>query len=475
MFFVVQVVIGVLQLSHAFNDSAKAAVGSFGNSGLYSIYLSVHIPLCFFYWQFRKKYPSLSGLILYILPLIVCFCVAIVIINGSRTSLLFLFGYSLFIISRNLNQISSYLKARTFGNFSAIVSIISVVSFLMITLISLMYQKNLSAVGRLVSYKVVKNHLGDFFWTGVGLGKLSLYYPLWQAEYYANILNSFPIDEFLAGGETYIIFNEYFILFKELGIVGFITFVFVIGTFFVKKTTDGSLIFALKGVLAGILFCGMFYYTLHVGTLLFIVMFVLIAGYKFNPSMYVRRSKFHSISLHSFKYINCSLAFILFLLLIRLQLDVSKWKNLNSEFYTSKINRKLVYEKLSTSTFKNDGKFQIEYGEFLAQDRLTLTKASIALKRGNQLYFSYRGIEDLAIVYENLDSFSAALHNYSLLSNYIPNRFLPRSKMIKLHLKLGDTAKAMNMARFVLSMPVKIPSEAVDRIKSEAARVVKLE
>jgi O-antigen polymerase len=49
----------------------------------------------------------------------------------------------------------------------------------------------------------------------------------------------------------------------------------------------------------------------------------------------------------------------------------------------------------------------------------------------------------------------------------VPNRFYPRYSLVKLYLANGDTSKALECARNIMEMEVKIPSKSIDEIKKE--------
>jgi len=51
-----------------------------------------------------------------------------------------------------------------------------------------------------------------------------------------------------------------------------------------------------------------------------------------------------------------------------------------------------------------------------------------------------------------------------------PVRFVPLHSLLKLYQQAGDTVRADSMAQEIIDKPVKIPSENINRIKTEARK-----
>ena len=58
------------------------------------------------------------------------------------------------------------------------------------------------------------------------------------------------------------------------------------------------------------------------------------------------------------------------------------------------------------------------------------------------------------------------------MSNLIPYQFYPKYNLFKLYYKSGDSPKTKQMARIILSMPVKKMSSDISAIKDETLEML---
>ena len=79
----------------------------------------------------------------------------------------------------------------------------------------------------------------------------------------------------------------------------------------------------------------------------------------------------------------------------------------------------------------------------------------------------------LADNYFNLRNYEEAFKKYKTASNMIPSRFIPLGKMMNIYLLESDTAKATDVAKQILSKPIKVPSGEVYRIRKNAETLLK--
>lgn len=84
-----------------------------------------------------------------------------------------------------------------------------------------------------------------------------------------------------------------------------------------------------------------------------------------------------------------------------------------------------------------------------------------------------RGLNDtdvqmlLADNYSRLGEYNQAERHYSCAAQMCPNRFMPLYRLVKLYRQTGQCAEARQLARKIVTKPVKVPSYRVNRIKRE--------
>ena len=82
------------------------------------------------------------------------------------------------------------------------------------------------------------------------------------------------------------------------------------------------------------------------------------------------------------------------------------------------------------------------------------------------------GSKFLNFTYYQSGNIPAAIKNLEDLSNLIPSKFYPRYELVKLYYQSGDLLKCNQMARFILSMPVKKMSPEVNMIKKATRQLL---
>lgn len=90
-----------------------------------------------------------------------------------------------------------------------------------------------------------------------------------------------------------------------------------------------------------------------------------------------------------------------------------------------------------------------------------------------------RGLNDtdvqmlLADNYSRLGEYNQAERHYSCAAQMCPNRFMPLYRLVKLYRQTGQCAEARQLARKIVTKPVKVPSYRVNRIKREMEEYLK--
>lgn len=474
-----------------FNTSSEVTyLGTFHNSGILCIYLVIHVPFLY-YLLFGNDFRGLlllksaragtsinkKGLVVSIV-LFTIYCLFVISVSfkvQSRTALFsILIIFILFICQlRGRKLLHLWLAAPLLKRISVALLLTFLLTIFFFYLFSL---KSASSFGHWLLLKVGVLHLNDNFWFGSGIGKFSLNYPYWQAAYFKG--NNFMLNDWLSAGESFIIFNEYVQLFETIGFVGFFCCsVAVIYCLFAKSSEYKSLISAAKATLLGILAAGLTSYPLHVNTIIFLFVFciaIIIVVKDGRSFINDKAVKYFNKQLVLYSFIRLAVGFLVVYNLILSGYHLvyfKRWQELRTNYRLSDDEISVEYENLY-KIFKSDGKFLAEYGMHLAQNSEYYLTAIKVLEEAKVYYISKEVMLELGSTYKRVGDVAKSVENYEWLSNFIPNLFRPKLELLKLYKGSGDTVKAYKYYSEIMSMPVKIPSIEVERIKEEAKLLI---
>lgn len=483
--FIYQLFVGLFQFwnSYQYGENPSLAIkGTLQNSGIYACYLVVCFPfLKWFFFDIKytlqsldkkwcKKYAQLITLFKNICFFLLVACMLFLVYKTqSRTAYIAAFTtLAAYFILNNIIKIRK--KILTFPK-QFIFGLLPICIFIFIGAgIYLFNLKKMSAMGRLMQLRITMDHFWENFWFGTGLGRFTWYYPQWQAQYFKENASP-PRDFFLSAGESYIIFNEFLQLFKEIGLVGFLIFlVFIIYFFLAKAIRFKNELFACKLTVISFLSCGFTTYPFHTNALILILGFCLIVG--------IITSK------KNFKipFFKSQMLRVIFLSTILLTSFVS-YKGLQEYVAVSQWEQKVKGENLDNTTarkiykelypiLEKNGKFLTDYGLFLLRDSAGIQTA-IMLEQATKYHISRETIDALGTAYLQDYNFQQAIEKLEWVSNYLPNKFRPKYNLLVAYQSVGDTINSYRIASTITNMPVKIPSFEIDQIKSKAFKVLK--
>lgn len=438
--------------------------GSLQNSGVFSCYLVIHLPLLY-YVAFDQSISGSGFLCKKIKWLkVICFLTSVVFIafiiycSQSRSAII---GVVSAIASQYLFMYGAALKTwlQRIPKWATVI----IISFLIIaascTAWYLFFLKKVSAVGRALKWEIAGRHAGEHLISGTGIGRFSWYYPQWQAQYFTANPGA-PGAYFLSAGESYIIFNEYLQLFETIGIIGFAGFVLLLYWFFKAQSVQYTrLLSTTKATMVVLLVTGLTTYSFHVNVFLVLlaICFAATAVITCTPPAIRRRAIMPILLFIASAYA----AFAIY----------QKWKaaeSWNSAREGRTVTASTLWPQLN-KTLGRDGKFLTEYGRWQVENGHAKA-AIVTLEKARQYFISRNTIEALATAYEQTGNYRAAIETRWWLCDFLPNRFAPRYQLLKLYKKTGDTAGVKKVANIILAMPVKIPSAEVDTIKEEAGK-----
>ena len=445
----------------SFDADPLTVQGSLQNSGVFSCYLVIHLPLLY-YVAFEQSVSGSELLrnvikwlkIISILTIVV-FIAFIIFRSQSRSAVI---GIAAAILS--LCLFKQWATLQTWLQRIPKWSIFTGIGILILAAACaaryLFFLKKASAFGRAMKWEIAGSHIGDRFFTGTGIGRFSWYYPQWQAQYFAT--NTNPSGAYyLSAGESYIIFNEYLQLFETIGLIGFAGFMLLLYWFFKARSVQyARLLLAIKATMVVLLATGLTTYAFHVNVFLVLlaICFAITAviSHKRPPA-----AEGVTIPILLFMLCACT-AFTIY----------QQWKA--AETWNRVMEGNAVVGHELNVLLRRDGKYLTEYGR--RQSESGDPKAAVkTLEKARQYFISRNTIEALATAYERAGNHTEAIETRQWLCDFLPNKFAPRYELLKLYKKIGDTSGVRKVADIILTMPVKVPSDEVNRIKEEAKEI----
>ncbi|MBB6235538.1 hypothetical protein HDC90_000135 [Pedobacter sp. AK013] len=473
--FLIQLYLGLDQAFSGGDQQGLSIKGSMKNSGVYAFYLVSNLPV-FYFKCLRFQNTKILGIKTYVtaicswsifISVFVAVCYVIVL-TQSRTATVCLIGTSFYILGQKYaNEIKTSFARISKTTFRALVmvNIFGLIGFC----VWLFRLKKLSSFGRIMGFDITIQHIRENFWLGTGIGRFTWYYPQWQAGYFAN--HSKPdLIYFISASESYIIFNEYLQLFITVGFVGFTLCGYGLVCFFRLKTQKNSdLLIAIKGTVVAILISGFTSYPLHVNIMMMMVGTYIALAFSFDikhTENKIQQPIYYknAVILICIVFSCCAFRKGYFIYCASI-----KWSSLRNSFGA----KNLVEYKRIHPLLKNDGKFLIEYGNQLISDSSNIFDAIATLEKAKKILITRQGIEALTNAYRTAKKYELAIINQRFLINYLPNRFQPKYDLLQLYALNRDTVHLFELGNNILSMPVKIPSHSVAKIKQNTIKMLK--
>jgi O-antigen polymerase len=468
----VQVIWGFLQYFHIMpnSDQLYRMGGAFGNPGQYANFITPLLSFTLSVFLFSKKSNRTLGLIATI------GIIAILPFTQARTAwigallVIFYLAEKKYLI---LVKCSGFLK-------SAFVKTMVVIILALMVVTSGFFIYNLkknSSSGRLFIWQVSATMIKERPLWGYGFDRFAAAHNDYQALYFKEHPDDMA-NAAVADGVNYA-FNEFIQVTVETGAIGLILlialFVFAFRAKVENRTPENEeknmYLYGAKGSIIAILVSMMFSYPLHTVPSLIILFFslALVASEK--------NRKIFEITLWPSSRKGLSLAGIgLILIFLVFQINRNKaersWlkgfqmmrHNQHQEAY--KLYREL-YPKLTYNQF-----FLFNYGaELLLMKRydesIELLKEA-ELRVNNSDLHQYMGYS-----YENINNYKLAEQCYLKSSEIMPLKFFPKSRLVEIYMKTGRKKEAIQLAKNILALPVKVRSKIIDDIRQDMIELVK--
>ena len=500
----VEAIWGLMQL-YGFRMSQHSLfklTGSFFNPGPYAGYLAVVFPLALHCFLDKKKQQSekdpvsidivnfspKSFNVQAVVDLIIsfmrkwvcgitCFSILLVLPAAmSRASWIAVMAGSIVVIVGQQKCVTA-LKKHLFKNESKVMKIIAfiMVVFLVVAVfIGMYYLKKDSADGRLLTWKVSLSALVQHP-MGVGLGHFPNAYGEAQAAYFASG-NSSETEKHVAGNPEYG-FNEFLQIAIESGIVALLLFIGMLVCAFrgliMQKNWGGM------GSLVSLLVFACFSYPFSVLPFLIIFVFLLAMGATKSAQVtqtQVRKRYANSVLIHSIRFI-CVPAGCMIITAFCLwsQYPVygayKQWKSYQVFYQVGMYNEAAQNYEPLYPYLHDQIKFLFEYGRSLSQSGQS-EKSNEVLQHAIQISCDPMLYNIMGKNYQSMKEYDLAEKNFHKATLIVPNRLYPYYLLMKLFIETGNTEKALENAKIVLTKEPKVQSTAINEMREEAKKIL---
>lgn len=451
MFFLLELCYGYVTFFRSFHAGNLPLLikGHLENSGLYSIYLVIHLPLFNYYLTCFIKNKKVKVAVLFVLYVAIG---VLVLAAQSRAAMIGMVCYpgKLCLDDERLRR------------HRKVIILVSL-PLLLLLVFGLFYLKPDSAFGRYIIWKISSQHWREFIWTGIGYGQFPVLYPRWQIAYF-DALPIGKVAESLSADEIYVAYNEPLQLLIELGPAGFaLVALFFVRLVFKQDQGTGSLSGYLRNVLILLFITSLFSYPLHVNVIL-ILLGVCLAY--LVPETF---RKFSFIGQHWMHIITLTLMLSVMVRSIMMYRDVIRWNRLQQDVFLQEQERLVLYRELYPA-MKGNSHFILDYGMLLLslEDKLSVK----ILEESKSQLITTSTMMALAAAYESNGEVDKAISTWTDISNFVPYKFSYRDKLLDLRVDKKDNIKALETARWIVAMPVKKDDETVRNIKKKAQRLL---
>lgn len=407
---------------------------SFGNTGVFSIYLSVS---CILYCTCKIRKLNVQN---YVHILIILANLFFITTFKSRISLILIIAFTSYL---GLSKIKK-IKIKHNIIVSIIILIFSVV-FLSI------YTKADSSQGRFLILKISKDILGDHLFKGTGgFNSYGTIYSSYQARYFS--LNKGTEKQIMVADNVLYALNEPIQWGCELGIVGILLISFSV-FILLKYIKDNK---SCLVILLSIFVSSCFSYILHITifqNLFFILL--LIANSKIKPIFTLKK--------------NATIFVIIILIFISSLVNCTIHKYSESLKLKYKIDNNIYLEDSLINNFKENQTFIYPYALQLFKTE-KYNKCLEVLENIEKL-LNHSEINCLkAKCHKVLNNYDEAEKNFRKASDICPNRFEYKYELYKLYIEIDQLEKAKKIAFSIRNMKEKIPSPYTMAVKLEIER-----
>lgn|GEM_PF-6887132 len=440
-------------------------IGTFYNPNQYAAFISPFVPIGLaLYLSEKKLFLKRSALfmvstIVFILP-----------VTLTRSSWLgAIVGTGLFALLRQRKRLIDYFVLRKLRLLLAYVSLV----VLLVVMVFVLYRlKPSSAEARLLIWRVTKEMITDKPALGIGYGNYGARYMDYQARFFEKPENVRSYS--MVAGNVKYADNDFVQIFAELGIVGSMIFLVLLGVVYImsyRRLRFGELseraehyLIGAMGSMGAFVVVSFFGFPLHI-TPTALIFFLMLAVITALAATEVRRPQA--------VFLNRTMAIVFVTIMILVVYDIPQkicayriWDeafglSARGDYKHALEKYKSVHDRLN-----GNGKFHFMLGATYATFGM-YREAIEELERSKRNYNDPKIYLALGVAHEKLGNYSEAEKNYLKASRMMPHWMYPHYLMAKICYRQCDFAKARTEAERVVEMPIKVESEAIYEMKDE--------
>ena len=445
-----EAVLGVLQIVGVARTASPlfGITGSFFNPGPYAGFLAMSVlcVLSFGVICLRKKIKGYRA-IFAVCVLSAVFMAAVMIVANSRTSILALCGGFLW-----------YFLCKFKGEVNWKHMLIGIVALSMVIVGLYLYRKD-SANGRLLVWRVSADMVLEAPLFGHGIGSFDKEYMIYQGKYFRESPDSGYVQ---VAGYTKFPYNEFIHISTELGAVGLLLLVLMLGTALYNCRK-----FAKYGTCLGSI----------------IVSWIVFACFSYPAEVFVLKGVFAGVlglsgrrcgeKIVGMKYIFLGSISVV---VAFLGIEAQKWKKEKREMMKvmAMMDRKVIGKEALTDYIKDNlDKLKLEQYVY---DKCVLGLCALSgdadEDEGYLDYVSVSCLNYCAIgdLYRRDAQFDVAEDYYLRAHNMIPTMITPVISLFRMYRDKGDSAMATIYAQKVLDLPLKIENTKTIKARMEAEK-----
>lgn len=459
-----QIIIGLLQYAgiiYPYHHISRIS-GMFFNPGPFAIYFTTLllfvIPIIFV--KIKKRHLNSS-----ILYLTVIFGGSLILIElESRSAWIGLFVGIISILFTFLwfygNNWLEHIRKK------AVITLVIIFGILCFGSYGLYQLRPESAKGRVLIWKSTSAMISGNLWAGVGLGNFATYYPGYQGGQLqiAKVRSNFG----LLAGQTEYAFNDLMQLVSEIGIFGFLIYLFIVSNSLfrlikfikLKGYLDERFILgsSLIGVLVAIISSGLTSYPLQMVPVAFWFWTIIALINIICPENYkqIQGQSVPIIFVSSVGIALCSLMFFTF-------------KNVKGYYLWNVVTKgNGEIDALIPYLYYLDGEGQLfsEIGSHLYRKK-EYFKSIYYFRHATVCQFNRDYYYSLGLSYEKLNRYKEAFATYELIENALPGFVKPKYLKAKLLYKLGQFSEFENTAKAIVSMVPKVSNTSTELMIKE--------
>lgn len=472
--------VGLMQF-YGFEQSYSIfkVTGTFGNPNHYAAYLVSILPLAFgMYSLLDDTQPGLRQL--KYLGAITAMAI-VLILPGTQTRAAWLAGgMGMGLVLAIKYNVLGRIRA-TFNHFWKVTAAFASIILVLCTIASVLFQlKPDSAVGRLLIWKITANMIAEKPLFGIGHDRYAVDYNHYQAAYFNGGLRS-ETEQRLAQ-HTKHVHNDYLQIFAEGGFIGILLFCGMIfsalfagapqkWTPISQKSGVTELRIAMQASLLAILVNALFFFPMKVlETSLHLYFLLGLISATFSCKSVIH-FELKQVLLKAYGVFILCFAIYFGYQIHQQKTAYANWQTAGQLAALGDSVRALSKAEEAFPVLKNNGEFLFFYGGLLYKS--SRFKDALSILNESRKRFTDPNLEILlAETFRELGEFDKVVGHLQISINMVPHKFHARYLLAKHYADRGDTASAVNLAKEILDLPVKVSSTAVYEIKDKAQQLV---